>query len=159
MCYPTEYLFSVRTDVLISERMTFSQTEYRFSIRNKYFVQTLYIRPDCLFPIRMTPDMIDYPYEWLPERMIQVCVFTYADHLPNRLSILRTNGWPIPGQNIYSPYERMTPFPNGWPVNKHNLYSLYEIHTSYGLYTRVKPIKTTKKWHNIPALAWSLLCT
>ena len=45
----------------------------------------------------------------------------------NRLSIIRTNRRPVPGQNIYSLYERMTPFPNGWVVPNQNIYSLYEL--------------------------------
>ena len=32
------------------------------------------------------------------------------------ISIVGTNGWPVPGQNIYSPYERMTSFSNRWPT-------------------------------------------
>ena len=126
-CYRTEYIFSVRTDDPLSERMNCSQTESLFSVRNPYFLRTLYFRTDCLFPVRMTPRTIDFPYEWLPERMPQLCLFSYADLVPNRLSMLRTNGWPVPEQNIYSSYERMTPFPNGWPVPKQNIYSPYEL--------------------------------
>ena len=58
----------------------------------------------------MTPRTIDSAYEWLPEGMTQLCVFTDADLVPNRLSILRTDGWPVHGNNVYSSYERMTPF-------------------------------------------------
>ena len=90
-------------------------------------VRTLYIQPHFLFPVRMTPLRIDSQYEWLPERMTQLCVFTYTNLVTNILSILCTNGWPVPRQNMYSPYERMTPFPNGWPVPKQNLYSPYEL--------------------------------
>ena len=110
-CELIEYLFSAWTDDPVSERMTCSQSESLFSVRNIFFVSTLYIRPDCLFPVlvRLTPRTIDSPYEWLTERMTQLCVLTYADLVPNRLSILRTNGWLVPGQNINSPYEGMTP--------------------------------------------------
>ena len=78
---------------------------------------------DCL-PVRMTPrtndstlpiflhsSSVNKLMTW--SRTHYLCSLRTDDLFPDRIFILRMNGWPS--------------FPNGWPVPKHNIYSPYEL--------------------------------